>query len=81
MKKLTEQDGISLNMVNENLEALKAIFPEAFTEDLSASDDGQAGGVDFEVLRQLLGDVVDEGEEKDESSPGTGSTGCPGKKE
>ena len=54
MKKLTELDGSSLNMVNENLEALKAIFPEAFTED----------GVDFEVLRQLLGDAVDEGEEK-----------------
>ncbi len=35
-------------MVNENLEALKAIFPEAFTED----------GVEFEVLRQLLGDVT-----------------------
>jgi adenine-specific DNA-methyltransferase len=43
MKKLTEQDGKSLDMVNENLEALKVIFPEAFTED----------GVDFEVLRQL----------------------------
>ena len=48
MKKLTEQDGSSLDMVNENLEALKAIFPEAFTED----------GVEFEVLRQLLGDVT-----------------------
>jgi len=54
MKKLTEQDGSSLNMVNENLEALNAIFPEAFTED----------SVDFEVLRQLLGDAVAEGEEK-----------------
>ncbi len=64
MKKMTEQDGKSLDMVNENLEALKAIFPEAFTEDLSASGDGQASGVDFEVLRQLLGDAVDEGEEK-----------------
>ncbi len=54
MKKLTEQDGKSIDMVNENLEALKAIFPESFAED----------GVDFEVLRQLLGDAVDEGEEK-----------------
>jgi len=54
MKKMTEQDGKSLDMVNENLEALKAIFPESFTED----------GVDFEVLRQLLGDTVDESEEK-----------------
>lgn len=39
MKKLTEQDGSSLDMVNENLETLKTIFPEAFTED----------GVDFEA--------------------------------
>ncbi len=54
MKKLTEQDGKSLDMVNENLEALKAIFPEAFTED----------GVDFEALRELLGDAIAEGEEK-----------------
>ncbi len=54
MKKLTEQDGSSLDMVNENLEALKAIFPEAFSED----------GINFEVLRQLLGDWIDEGEEK-----------------
>ena len=54
MKKMAEQDGKSLDIVNENLEALKAIFPEAFTED----------GVNFEVLRQLLGDAVDEGEEK-----------------
>jgi len=54
MDKLTEQDGSSLNIVNENLEALKAIFPEAFTED----------GVDFEVLRELLGDAVSEDEEK-----------------
>ncbi|RKX63928.1 MAG: site-specific DNA-methyltransferase [Tenericutes bacterium] len=54
MNKLTEQDAKSLNLANENLKALKAIFPEAFTED----------GVDFEVLRQLLGDAVAEGEEK-----------------
>ena len=47
------------DMVNENLEALKAIFPEAFTEGMSASGNGQAGGVDFEVLRQLLGNTVD----------------------
>ena len=54
MKKMTEQDGRSRNIVNENLSALKSIFPEAFTED----------SVEFEVLRQLLGDAVDEGEEK-----------------
>ena len=54
MKKLTEQDGKSLDMVTENLDALKGIFPEAFNED----------GVNFEVLRELLGDAVVEGEEK-----------------
>jgi adenine-specific DNA-methyltransferase len=54
MDKMTEQDGASLDIVDENIQALKEIFPEAFTE----------GKVDFEVLRQLLGDVVDEGEEK-----------------
>ena len=54
MEKITEQDGNSLDIVNENLEALKAIFPEAFSED----------GVNFETLRQLVGDAVDEGEEK-----------------
>jgi len=37
-----------------HIEQLKALFPEAFTE----------GKVDFEVLRQLLGGAVDEGEEK-----------------
>lgn len=54
MKKLTEQDGRSLDMVTENLEALQGIFPEAFTED----------GVNFEVLRELLGDAIAEGDEK-----------------
>ncbi|MCG7877507.1 MAG: site-specific DNA-methyltransferase [Candidatus Thiodiazotropha endolucinida] len=54
MEKMTEKDGCSLDMVNENLQALKAIFPDAFTED----------GVDFNALRQLLGDDIAEGEEK-----------------
>ena len=54
MKKLTKQDGASLDIVGENIQTLKTIFPEAFTE----------GKVDFDVLRQLLGDAVDEGEEK-----------------
>ena len=48
MKKMTEQDGKSLDMVSGNLEALKAIFPEAFTED----------SVDFEVLRLFFIDSV-----------------------
>lgn len=56
MQQVTVQDGESLDVVQENIQQLKELFPEAFTED----------GVDFDVLRQLLGDagVLDEGEEK-----------------
>ena len=56
MKKVQPEEGESADIVSENIERLKELFPEAFSE----------GGVDFEVLRQLLGDakVLDEGEEK-----------------
>jgi len=54
MQKMTPSDGQSMNVVDENIAVLKKAFPEAFTED----------GIDFEVLRQLLGDKVADGEEK-----------------
>lgn len=56
MKKADLFEGQSLDVLNDNIQHLKEIFPEAFTEN----------GVDFDVLRQLLGDakVLDEGEEK-----------------
>lgn len=56
MKKVTREEGQSANIVAENVDRLKELFPEAFTED----------GANFETLRQLLGDagVLDEGEEK-----------------
>jgi len=54
MKKFTKQDGMSLNVVEQNIASLKNIFPETFTEDK----------IDFEVLRQLLGDKIAESEEK-----------------
>ena len=56
MKKIATNDPEtrSANIVAENLAHLKTLFPEAFTE----------GKVDFEVLKQLLGGEVDEGEEK-----------------
>ena len=44
----------SADLVADNAAQLKALFPDAFTEDK----------VDFDVLRQLLGDAVDDGEEK-----------------
>ncbi len=56
MKKVQPEEGKSADVVSENVERLKELFPEAFSE----------GGVNFDVLRQLLGDarVPDEGEEK-----------------
>jgi adenine-specific DNA-methyltransferase len=56
MQKLNAGDAEtkSPDLVGDNIEQLKALFPEAFTE----------GKVDFEVLRQLLGDAVEEREEK-----------------
>ncbi|MDP4280177.1 MAG: site-specific DNA-methyltransferase [Dehalococcoides mccartyi] len=56
MKKITDQDpeSKSRDIVTENIEQLKVIFPEVFTE----------GRIDFEVLKQLLGGALDEREEK-----------------
>ena len=56
MNKLTAADPEtrSEDIVAGNIEQLKAIFPEAFTE----------GKIDFDILRQLLGGAVDEREEK-----------------
>lgn len=56
MQTLTARDPEtkSADIVAGNIEQLKGLFPEAFTE----------GKVDFEVLKQLLGGVVEEREEK-----------------
>ena len=50
----TSPDAASADIVANNIEHLKALFPDAFTE----------GKVDFEVLKQLLGGAVDAREEK-----------------
>ncbi|EMF8385080.1 site-specific DNA-methyltransferase [Klebsiella variicola] len=44
----------SMNITADNIAKLKSLFPEAFNED----------SVDFEVLKQLLGENVDEKEER-----------------
>ncbi len=56
MKKLIAEDmeTKSPDLVAGNIERLKTLFPEAFTE----------GKIDFEVLKQILGSAVDEREEK-----------------
>ena len=56
MQKLTADDPEtrSADVVSENVEQLKSLFPDAFTE----------GKIDFDVLKQLLGGAVDERDEK-----------------
>lgn len=56
MQKLTAADPEtrSADPVAENVERLKELFPEAFTEEK----------IDFDVLKQVLGGVVDERDEK-----------------
>ena len=56
MKKIIANDPetCSTDIVAENIEQLKSLFPESFTEDK----------INFEVLKQLLGGVVNEREEK-----------------
>jgi len=45
---------VTADILAVNVEQLKSLFPEAFTE----------GKIDFDVLKQVLGDTVDDGEEK-----------------
>lgn len=56
MKKLAAKDPEtrSADLLAENIEHVKALFPEAFTE----------GKIDFDVLKQLLGGAIEEREEK-----------------
>lgn len=56
IEKLTQADPEtkSADIISGNVEVLKSLFPDAFTE----------GKIDFEVLKQLLGGVVDERDEK-----------------
>jgi adenine-specific DNA-methyltransferase len=56
IKVLNAQDGEtkSLDIVAENIEKMKSLFPESVVE----------GKIDFDVLKQLLGSTVEEDEEK-----------------
>ncbi|MGO5073313.1 site-specific DNA-methyltransferase [Clostridium sporogenes] len=51
---MEKMDGYSLNIVKENVEKLKEIFPEVFCEDK----------VDFERLQEVLGEYVEDKEER-----------------
>lgn len=54
MNKLTQDDATSHDIVADNIDKLKAIFPEAFTE----------GKVDFDVLKETLGEYRETQEER-----------------
>ena len=54
MVRLDENFGRSEDLISKNIEQLKQLFPMAFTE----------GKIDFEVLKQLLGEYVDNEETK-----------------
>lgn len=56
MKKITSDmtELQSMNITADNITKLKSLFPEAFNEN----------GIDFDVLKQLLGENVDEKEER-----------------
>lgn len=51
---MEELCGKSMDLIDENLNSLKQLFPEVFTE----------GKIDFEKLRLVLGDEVDDNEER-----------------
>lgn len=55
MEKLDQKTGgASVDIVGQNIEKLKQIFPDVFTE----------GKVDFDVLREMLGDYIDDRQER-----------------
>ncbi len=54
MKKLTREDGASPDPVADNIARLREIFPEIFAD----------GRIDFDALKQALGESVDEREER-----------------
>lgn len=53
-KVIPPMDSTSTNIVADNISKLKALFPEAFTE----------GKVDFDALKEVLGDYVDGRDER-----------------
>ena len=54
MDKLTPKDGETPDIVVENIERLRELFPEVFVD----------GSIDFDALKQTLGSYVDDREER-----------------
>ena len=70
MSEIEKMDLESKNLVAERIEQLKALFPEIVTEGRLPSESKESSTpppssrIDFEKLRLILGDEVDEGQER-----------------
>jgi adenine-specific DNA-methyltransferase len=51
---INDPESQSASIVTSNIKALQSLFPEAFAD----------GKIDFDVLRQIIGDEVDDGDER-----------------
>lgn len=51
---MKRMDGKTVDVISENINKLKELFPEAFTE----------GKIDFDALKELLGEYVDNRDER-----------------
>ena len=55
-------DGSSLDILGQNIETMRSLFPEVFTE--GSDDDGPRWKVDIEKLGELLGEFVEDKPER-----------------
>jgi len=61
---MEKMDGKTMDIVAENVGKLKELFPEAFTEDGTTKDTKGTKKIDFEVLKELLGEYVSDKDER-----------------
>jgi len=61
---MDKMDGKTMDIVAENVGKLKELFPEAFTEDGAADYADERRKIDFEVLKELLGEYVTDKDER-----------------
>ena len=63
MQKLDPKtDGATLNIVEKNIDMLRELFPDAFTE--GSGEHSPQWKVDFDALRQILGDYIEDQAER-----------------
>jgi adenine-specific DNA-methyltransferase len=61
---MDKMDSKTMDIVAENVGKLKELFPEAFTEDGTTKDTKGTKKIDFEVLKELLGEYVTDKDER-----------------